>query len=150
MSLGLRQAWMKGTNQQHAASSLCLDPAVTGMFAVTSLGKAGYSANVANPNLNQMSLYKICQLSARSSDDCLAQKEGLLAMVTPCFLKSKILWPHPLIHRRQATFDSSNGYIGSNKAYGWLAECNFQNLGCSLFNDDVFTNIALVTCRSFS
>ena len=37
--------------------------------------------------------------------------------------------------------DSSNGCVGSNQAYDRLAKCSLENLGCSAFVYNVFTNV---------
>ena len=102
MSLGPRQAWTKGTNQQHVTSLSVFGPSsLTGMVVLTSSGKAGCLANLANPIPNQKSLYTVCGLYTRRPDDALAQKEGFIAMMTSCFPKSKVLWSHPLISSRR-------------------------------------------------
>lgn len=49
------------------------------MIALTSLGKAGCLANLANPIPNQKSLYTVCGLYTQRPDDAFAHEEGFVS-----------------------------------------------------------------------
>lgn len=134
-----------GLNIGHwsAVCNICLslDPAVTGMLVLTSWGKAGCLQ--IWPTLTRTKRVCIKYVSCLPED----QMNALLRM-KGCYRWWPLVSPKArcceLTHwypRRRAMSDSSNGCVGSSKAYNAWAKCNLQNLGCSMFVDDVFTSV---------